>query len=87
MQKTKIRYPNLNTILMVEKTLKKYRHKPMKLSELKEKLPKQVMHQTLKMILEYLFISGKIIYGPRGVQWIYTEPKIIKEMIKNSLQI
>ena len=43
-----VRSPNLSTVLMVEDTLKKNSDMPMKLAELKRKLPKQVMHQTLK---------------------------------------
>lgn len=82
-----LRYPNLNTVLMVEDFLKKNRSAPMKLADLKKNLPKKVMHQTLKIILEYLFRSGKIIYGPRGVQWIYSEPEHLKLMIKNGLEI
>ena len=81
------RYPNLNTVLMVEDFLKKNMGMPMKLSELRKKLPKQVMHQTLKMILEYLFRSGKIIYGPKGVQWIYVEPAHLKKRMENALEI
>ena len=81
------RYPNLNTVLMVEDFLKEHRDIPMKISEIKEKLPKQVMHQTLKIILEYLFRSGKIIYGPRGIQWIYSEPEHLKKMLENTLEI
>lgn len=81
------RYPNLSTILMVEKVLKKHQDIPMKLSELKKKLPKQIMHQTLVIILEYLYASGKIIFGPRGVQWIYSEPEHIKKMMKDALEI
>ncbi len=82
-----VRYPNLGTILMVENFLKKKRDMPIKISNLKKKLPKQIMHQTLQTILEYLFKSGKIIYGPRGIQWIYSEPEHIKKMLKNSLEI
>ena len=81
------RYPNLNTILMVEKVLKKNRDLPMKLSELKKKLPKQVMHQTLVMIIEYLYESGKIIYGPKGIQWIYSKPEHLKKMMNDSIEI
>lgn len=81
------RYPNLSTILMVEKVLKKHQDMPMKISELKKKLPKQIMHQTLVIILEYLYASGKIIFGPRGVQWIYSEPEHIKKMMKDALEI
>ena len=36
------RYPNLSTILMVEKVLKKHRDLPMTLAELKAKLPKPI---------------------------------------------
>ena len=80
------RYPNLNTILMVEKVLKKYQDIPMKLSELKKNLPKQIMHQTLVMILEYLYESGKILYGPKGIQWIYTTPEHLKKMMKGAIE-
>jgi len=81
------RYPNLSTVLMVEHFLKKHRDKPIKISELKRKLPKQIMHQTLKIILEYLWTGGKIIYGPKGVQWIYSKPEHLKKMMEDSLEI
>ena len=81
------RYPNLNTVLMVEDFLKKNRDMPISISELKKKLPRQVMHQTLKIILEYLWKSGKIIYGPKGVQWIYSEPEHLKKMMEGSLEV
>ena len=81
------RYPNLITVLMVEDFLKKNRDMPIKIAELKQRLPKQVMHQTLKITLEYLFRSGKIIYGPKGVQWIYAEPEHLRKMMENTLEI
>lgn len=81
------RYPNLSTVLMVENFLRDHRGLPMKISDIKKKLPKQIMHQTLIIILEYLWRSGKIIYGPRGVQWIYSEPEHLKKMFKDSLEI
>ncbi len=81
------RYPNLSTVLMVEDFLKKRRDIPLTISQLKKKLPKQIMHQTLKVILEYLFASGKIIYGPKGVQWIYSKPEHLKKMMEKSLEI
>jgi hypothetical protein len=81
------RYPNLNTVLMVEDVLKKHRDIPMNIPELKKKLPKQVMHQTLQVILEYLFATGKIIYGPKGVQWIYSDPEHLKKKMENSMEI
>lgn len=81
------RYPNLNTVLMVEDFLESHRDMPMKISELKSKLPKKVMHQTLKVILEYLWISGKIIYGPKGIQWIYSRQEHLKKMMEDSLEV
>ena len=85
--KTEKRYPNLNTVLMVENFLKNNRDIPLKISEIKKKLPKKIMHQTLIIILEYLWKSGKIIYGPKGVQWIYSEPEHLKKMFENSLEV
>ncbi len=81
------RYPNLQTILMVESFLKKHNDIPLQLVEIKRELPKQVMHQTLKIILEYSWNSGKIIYGPKGIQWIYSEPEHLKRMLEDSQEI
>ena len=92
MQKTKLlqkeaRYPNLSTIIMVEHALKKHSDIPMTLAELKKKLPKQVMHQTLRIILNYLYASGKIIYGPKGFQWVFIEPENLKSLLEDSIEI
>lgn len=81
------RYPNLSTVLMVETYLKKNSDVPIKISKLKESLPKKVMHSTLKLVLEYLFISGKIIYGPKGIQWIYKAPSYLKDIKKDTLEL
>lgn len=80
-----VRYPNLNTVLMVEDFLRENREVPVEFGELRLKLPRQVMVSTLKVILEYLWRSGKIIYGPRGVQWIFVEPEHLNMMIEGSL--
>lgn len=84
--KTK-RYPNLNTVMKVEDFLKEHQDLPLKISEIKNKLPKKIMHQTLKIVLEYLWRSGKIIYGPKGIQWIYAEPEHLKKMLENSVEM
>jgi len=84
--KDDIRYPNLSTVLMIENYLKDHRDNPTKISELKEKLPKKIMHNTLKLALNYLYISGKIIYGPKGFQWTYEEPKEIKHFLKDAYE-
>lgn len=82
-----LRYPNLSTVLMVEDFLKKHRDMPMTIAKLRRSLPKQIMHQTLKVILDYLQLSGKIIIGTRGIQWIYVEPKHLKKMLEGGLEI
>jgi len=81
------RYPNLTTVIMVENFLKDNRDMPLLISEIRRRLPKQVMHQTLKIILEYLWNSGKIVYGPRGIQWIYSEPEHLRIMKEDTLKI
>ena len=81
------RYPTLKTVIMVEDYLQKHRDMPIKIAELKRRLPKQVMHQTLKIILQYLFESGKIIIDTKGVQWIYSEPEHIKRMLEGSIEV
>jgi len=85
--KLQTRYPNLSTVLMVETFLKKHKDVPMKFVEIKRKLPKQVMHQTLLVILEYLWKSGKVLYGPRGVQWIFSDEARIKKMLDGAMEV
>ena len=78
--------PTLNTVLMVEGVLKKV-GELITLSELKRKLPRKVMHQTLLQILDYLQYSGKIIIGTKGILWIYAERKELEELIKRGTEI
>jgi len=62
---------------MVEKTLKGMDESVVTVAELKRKLPKQVNHNTLKVILEYLEESNKIAVSIRGITWIHnTNPKL-----------
>jgi len=78
--------PTLNTVLMVEGVLRKSRE-TLKLAELKRRLPKKVMHQTLLKILDYLQISGKILIGTKGIIWIYTPRDELEKMIKGGLEV
>ena len=78
--------PNLNTVFMVEDVLKEA-GEVITIAELKRRLPKQVMHETLIQILDYLQISGKIIIGTKGILWIFTERKEIEEMIKRGVEV
>lgn len=78
--------PTLNTVLMVEETLKDA-GEVITAAELKRKLPKKIMHQTLVTILDYLQISGKIIIGTKGILWIYADKKELSELINRGTEI
>ncbi len=78
--------PTLNTVLMVEDTLKEA-GEVITIAELKRRLPKKVMHQTLIQILDYLQMSGKIIIGTKGILWIHAERKELDELIKRGTEI
>ena len=81
-----IHYPNLKTVLMVENVLKKA-NQLMTREELKKKLPAQIMHQTLNVILEYLEDSGKIIDGRKGILWIYNPSPKLERAIRKGTEI
>lgn len=78
--------PTLNTVLMVEHVLKKV-GEPIKLAELKARLPRKVMHQTLLQILDYLQASGKIIIGTKGILWIFAERKELNALLQRGTEI
>lgn len=72
LQETKMEHsPTLNTVLMVEDVLRKMNESVITVAELKRRLPKQVNHNTLKVILEYLEISNKIVVTTKGITWIH----------------
>ncbi len=77
--------PTLSTVLMVEDTLKS--GELMSVAELKRRLPKKVMHQTVHIILDYLQQSGKIIIGTKGVLWVYAERKELDTLIKKGVEL
>lgn len=78
--------PTLSTVIMVEDILKEAQE-VIKIAEIKRRLPKKIMHQTLITILDYLQMSGKIIIGTKGVLWVYTEKKELEELIKKGTEI
>ena len=78
--------PTLNTVLMVEETLKDA-GEVITMAELKRRLPKKIMHQTLVTILDYLQMSGKIIIGTKGILWIYADKKELNDLIKKGTEI
>ena len=80
-------YPNLNTILMVEDTLKNMNYSVIKISQLKKILPRQVNHNTLIQILEYLEESNKIYVGIKGIVWTYNPSRKMAEAIKRGRRV
>jgi len=78
--------PTLNTVLMVEKVLQEAKE-IIKISELKRRLPKKVMHSTLLQILDYLQESGKILITTKGIVWIYRPPEELEKLKEGGLEI
>ncbi len=62
-------WPTLNTVIMVEDTLKKSKEEVVSVAELKRKLPRKVNHITLMIILDYLEKSKKIEVKLKGISW------------------
>ncbi len=81
-----IHYPSLKTVLMVEETLKKT-NKLLTREELKNKLPKKIMHQTLNVILEYLEKGGKILDGRKGILWIFNPSVKLDKAIMEGIEL
>ena len=79
--------PTLNTVLMVEDTLKNMEGSIITIAELKRKLPKQVNHNTLKLILEYLEKSSKIAVTLKGITWIHNTNQNLREAIRKGLEL
>lgn len=78
--------PTLNTVLMVESTLKDA-GEVISIAELKRRLPRKVMHATLLAILDYLQHSGKIIIGTKGILWVFSERSELNKLINKGLEI
>lgn len=79
-----IHYPNLRTVLMVEEILKNS-NILLTREQIKRKLDKQIMHQTLNVILKYLEGSGKIIDGRKGIIWVFNDSqKLNKAILKGT---
>ena len=78
--------PTLNTVFMVEETLKDA-HEVVSVAELKRRLPRKVMHNTLLAILDYLQHSGKILIGTKGVLWIFTEREELNKLINQGTEL
>ncbi len=79
-----LHYPRLDTVLMVEDTIKKLKYYPTK-TELWKALPKKVMYQTFNIIIDYLVSLNKIIIDKDGqIVWIWN-PELVKKITHKGL--
>ncbi|MCE7738943.1 MAG: hypothetical protein GPJ50_06165 [Candidatus Heimdallarchaeota archaeon] len=79
--------PTLNTVLMVEETLKNMDESVITVAKLKKILPKQVNHNTLKIILSYLEYSNKIAVTLKGITWIHNTNSGLRKAISEGLEL
>ncbi|MBI4152229.1 hypothetical protein HY495_00835 [Candidatus Woesearchaeota archaeon] len=79
--------PTLNTVLMVEEILKTMDESVITIPELKQRLPRQVNHNTLIVILGYLEESGKIAVTLKGITWIHNPHPNLRKAIAKGLEL
>jgi len=77
-----LRYPRLDTVLMVEEAIQEFDGE-FKKRALWEHLPKKMMYQTFCVVLDYLLYSRKISIDSEGkIGWIFY-PEKRNDHIKN----
>ena len=79
--------PTLNTVIMVEETLRNIDESVITVAELKRCLPKKVNHNKLKTILRYLEESNKIVVTVDGITWIFNSNPNIRRAIATGLEL
>jgi len=79
--------PTLNTVIMVEKTLENCKKGAITIAELKKMLPRQINHNTLLTILDYLDRSNKICFGAKGMTWIHNTNPNLRKAIREGLEL
>ncbi|MFH1821230.1 MAG: hypothetical protein ABH852_02145 [Methanobacteriota archaeon] len=82
MERTKyiMRYPRLDTVLMVESFIQKHDGE-FKKKQLWGKLPRKMMYQTFCVVIDYLLYSGKISVDDDGkIGWIFYPEKVKQDM-------
>lgn len=80
-----IHYPQLDTVLMVEKYVQKHSGEHNK-KNLWLNLPKKMMYQTFCVIINYLQESGKIAQDKQNkIAWIW-DPEGIQKYLKKELE-
>ena len=85
--KRPIHYPQLNTVLMVEDSIKNMKDNYTK-KQVWKKLPRKVMYQTFCVIMNYLERSNKITYDSKGnVVWIFSISPKLQNLLARSVDV
>ena len=80
-----IHMPRLDSVLMVEDTIRKLDYYPTK-NQLWRALPKAMMWQTFGVILDYLIESNKILIDKEGkVVWVFADNPKARALLAKSV--
>ena len=78
--------PQLDTILMVEKTILDSKDYPTRMV-LWKNLPRKVQYQTFKRILDYLEASGKITFSDNKIIYIGANNPKLQALMQSSVRV
>lgn len=79
--------PTLGTIKMVEETLSKMSEYPTK-NKLWRALPRQIQYPSLKVILEYLAESNKVVFDKNNkIVWLFSENQKLRQLKESSKSV
>ena len=80
-------WPNLQTLLMIEKAVKEAEIPPRR-TELWKRLPRRPMYQTFKKAIEYLDASGKIMIDRNDrVVWVAADSPKLQELFDKAVRV
>ena len=81
-----LHYPQLDSILMVEKAIIEMKNYPTRM-QLWKSLPKKMQYQTFKLILDYLEKSNKVMFDKGKIIWIFPNNKKLNELIQGAISV
>ncbi len=82
---TVLHYPRLDTVLMIENKLKNSDNY-LSRTELWKNLPKKIMYQTYKIVIDYLIDSRKVILTKDDkLVWVFADSSTAKKLIEKSV--
>ncbi|MFH1256570.1 MAG: hypothetical protein V1494_04730 [Candidatus Diapherotrites archaeon] len=82
---TVLHYPRLDTVLMIEDAIRNARDYP-KRTKLWQKLPKKVMYQTYRIVIDYLIDSRKIMVTKDDkLVWVFADSPKARKLIDESV--